>query len=168
MQRMTLAAVGMIFMHAPMATELVEFKAPGSLDGPIVSQSALGTTYRWRARQPDSAAHLEISVVTLPDEVANTRIASPTMCVAMFAGELRKQSTDFYIAPEAEPLDAAGRSLTQMRWTRDDGTVFSTGVTACAVDGRRFIAVNFGAAPAYAVNFMADLRQHLPALKVSP
>ena len=165
MRRRT-AVLLMLVSAAPMAAELIEFRPPARLEGPARADSALGTTYRWHGNQSQQARRLEISVVSLPDELASSRIASPTMCVAMFAGELRKQSTDFYVEPVEETLPAGPLALTQLRWTRDDGTHFSTGVTACALYKQRFVAVNFGAGSVDAVDFLPVVRAHLSSLKL--
>ena len=156
----------MVASASPMAAELIEFRSPATLEGPARADSALGTTYRWHGKGAAAARRLEISVVTLPEEVANTRIATPTMCVAMFAGELRKQSSDFYLEPIDGGLQAGPLELTQMRWTRMDDSSFSTGVTACAVYKQRFVAVNFGSNAVDAVDFLTSVRAHLPGLKL--
>lgn len=160
------AAMLMLAWTSPMAAELIAFTPPARLEGPSRTDSALGTTWRWHGKQPAAMRRIEISVVSLPDEVANTRIASPTMCVAMFAGELRKHSTDFYLEPVPDALRAGPLELTQMRWTRTDEDSFSTGVTACALYKQRFVAVNFGSNAVDAVDFLTAVRSQLPGLKL--
>ena len=165
MRRRTLVLL-MLVSAAPMAAELIDFRPPARLEGPARTDSALGTTYCWHGGDAQLGRRVDISVVSLPDELARSKLASPTMCVAMFAGELRKQSTDFYVESVEETLPAGPLALTQLRWTRDDGAHFSTGVTACALYKQRFVAVNFGAASMDAVEFLPLVRARLSSLKL--
>ncbi len=141
-----------------------EFAPPDFLVDPAISRSAYGVTYDYRGRDEHPHAALQITLVELPREIRTAAADPPRDCLGLFMAEVRKHAPDLLIHPVGEPLAVGRLGLQQARWMGRIGRHDMTGVTACGVDGERYVSVNFQDTPQGAVVSFPILRRSLRAL----
>ncbi|MEM7467304.1 MAG: hypothetical protein AAF387_10515 [Pseudomonadota bacterium] len=121
----------------------VNYSAPTFLEGPVVANSYTGTTYAYRSREPDKPTALHITIVELPNDPKLRAEFSADHCINLFLAEVARDRQNFFALPAGNQLNVGPLNLQQVRWTRKDTNDGMTGVTSCALDGNRYVSINF-------------------------
>ena len=64
-KRFLFGIAGALGLQSAVAATTLEYAAPEFLDGPVVANSLLGTTYAYRAREAFEPTSLQITVVNI-------------------------------------------------------------------------------------------------------
>ena len=145
----------------------LEFDPPAFLRGPIVANSLMGTTYAYRARDIYDPIKLQITVVKLPRDALHAGEFSNEHCIQLFLTEVARDQSGFFAVPVEHPLKAGGLNLDQVRWTRKDSELGTTGVTSCGLAEDRYISINFEDSLRNAPKTFPAIRASLKALVFS-
>lgn len=121
----------------------VDYTAPAFLAEPVVANSFSGTTYAYRSREPGKPIALQITIVDLPNDPNLKSAFSADHCINLFLAEVARDKQNFFAVPSTTNLNVGALNLQQVRWTRKDTATGMTGVTSCAVDGDRYVSINF-------------------------
>lgn len=146
----------------------VQYKAPVFLEGPVVANSYSGTTYAYRAKEPGSPIALQITVVKLPNDPNLRSTFSADHCINLFLAEVARDKENFFALPSGNQLNVGPLNLQQVRWTRKDTSAGMTGVTSCAVDGNRYVSINFQDGLKSARDTFPVIRDSLVHLGIQP
>ncbi len=146
----------------------VEYKAPIFLEGPVVANSYSGTTYAYRSKEPGRPIALQITVVKLPNDPNLRSSFSADHCINLFLAEVARDKENFFALPSGNQLNVGPLNLQQVRWTRKDTTAGMTGVTSCAVDGNRYVSINFQDGLKSARDTFPVIRDSLVHLGIQP
>ena len=138
----------------------VDYRAPNFLSGPVVANSFTGTTYAYRSREPGKPTALQITIVELPNDPGLRAAFSADHCINLFLAEVARDKENFFALPSGRELNVGSLNLQQVRWTRKDTKLGMTGVTSCAVDGNRYVSINFQ-------DGLLDARDTFPAIRAS-
>ena len=144
----------------------LNYAAPDFLEGPIVANSMLGTTYAYRARDIYDPTTLQITVVILPKAALSAGEFSTDHCIQLFLTEVARDQSGFFAVPVANALAAGDLQLQQVRWTRKDTAAGMTGVTSCGLDENRYVSINFQDSLTRATNTFPVIRQSLKSLGI--
>ena len=146
----------------------VDYHAPHFLAGPVVANSFTGTTYAYRSREPDKPIALQITIVELPNDPALRAEFSADHCINLFLAEVARDKENFFALPSGNELNVGPLNLQQVRWTRKDTKDGMTGVTSCAVDGNRYVSINFQDGLRSARDTFPVIRESLVELGIQP
>jgi len=144
----------------------LDYEAPDFLEGPVVANSMLGTTYAYRGRDVHDPTTLQITVVTLPKAALSAGEFSTEHCIQIFLTEVARNQTGFFAVPVENALEAGDLRLQQVRWTRKDTPSGMTGVTSCGLDHDRYVSINFQDSLTRATNTFPAIRDSLKALGI--
>ena len=153
-------------LRAVAAEPILAYEAPPFLDGPVVANSLLGTTYAYRSRNVFEPTALQITVVRLPRAALSAGEFSADHCIQLFLTEVARDRSGFFAVPSEKPLEAGPLKLQQVRWTRKDSVDGMTGVTSCGLDQDRYIAINFQDSLKQATATFPAIRSSLKALGI--
>jgi len=151
--------------HAVAETTL-DYAAPEFLDGPVVANSMLGTTYAYRASDMYDPTTLQITVVRLPKAALSAGEFSSDHCIQLFLTEVARNHAGFFAVPSERPLEAGDLQLRQVRWTRKESSTGMTGVTSCGLDEDRYVSINFEDSLTRATTTFPEIRNSLKALSI--
>jgi hypothetical protein len=169
LQAITLALLVQSLLFAPSAFAVsVQYKAPVFLEGPVVANSFSGTTYAYRSREPGQTTALQITVVKLPNDPSLRDSFSADHCINLFLAEVARDKENFFALPSGSQLNVGPLHLQQVRWTRKDTQAGMTGVTSCAVDGNRYVSINFQDGVKNARDTFPAIRDSLVHLGIHP
>lgn len=160
-------AVCILATQCAFAEPKLEYSAPEFLDGPIVANSMLGTTYAYRSRDVYDPTTLQITVVTLPKEALSAGEFSTDHCIQLFLTEVARDQTGFFAVPSQNPLEAGELRLRQVRWTRKDVAAGLTGVTSCGLDRDRYVSISFQDSLSRATDTFPKIRTSLKSLGIA-
>jgi hypothetical protein len=149
-----------------LAATSLDYEAPPFLDGPVVANSMLGTTYAYRARDIYDPTTLQITVVNLPKAALSAGEFSTDHCIQLFLTEVARDQSGFFAVPVEDTLTAGQLHLQQVRWTRKDTPTVMTGVTSCGLDHDRYVSINFQDSLARATATFPAIRKSLKALDI--
>lgn len=166
-KRLSLAlAIGIVSLNASAVS--VEYSAPNFLSGPVVANSFTGTTYAYRSREPNKPTALQITIVELPNDPAMQAEFSAGHCINLFLAEVARDKENFFALPAGNELNVGALNLQQVRWTRKDSKDGMTGVTSCALDGNRYVSINFQDGLRNARDTFPAIRESLVDLGIQP
>lgn len=165
---MFISAVCSIAFNCCFADVKLNYEAPDFLDGPVVANSMLGTTYAYRARDIYDPTTLQITVVTLPKAALSAGEFSTEHCIQLFLTEVARDQSGFFAVPVEKALEAGALHLQQVRWTRKDTAIGITGVTSCGLDQDRYVSINFQDSLARATDTFPAIRKSLKSLGINP
>jgi hypothetical protein len=165
--RLAIAVTCALALQCVIADVTLKFEAPDFLEGPVVANSMLGTTYAYRARDIYDPTALQITVVTLPKAALSAGEFSTDHCIQLFLTEVARNQPGFFAVPVEKPLQAGELRLQQVRWTRKDTANGMTGVTSCGLDHDRYVSINFQDSLGRATSTFPAIRQSLKALGIS-
>ena len=149
------------------AEVMLEYQPPDFLEGPVVANSMLGTTYAYRASELSETTTLQITVVTLPKAALIAGEFSTDHCIQLFLTEVARNQPGFFAVPVETALVAGNLHLQQVRWMRKDTIEGLTGVTSCGLDHDRYISINFQDSLKRATNTFPAIRNSLKALGIN-
>ena len=167
-KRLMCGAIGVLGFRIVLAVSPLNYAAPEFLEGPIVANSMLGTTYAYRARDIYEPTSLQITVVRLPKAALSAGEFSADHCIGLFLTEVARDQADFFAVPSEHPLEAGRLRLRQVRWTRKDQANGMTGVTSCGLDEDRYVSINFEDTLNRAMNTFPAIRKSLKSLELDP
>ena len=168
LKRLMCGAICAFGFQIALADVTLDYAAPDFLEGPVVANSMLGTTYAYRARNIYEPTTLQITVVRLPKAALSAGEFSTDHCIGLFLTEVARDQADFFAVPSESPLEAGGLRLRQVRWTRKDSTDGMTGVTSCGLDEDRYVSINFEDTLNRAMNTFPAIRKSLQSLGLKP
>lgn len=168
LKRLVCGAIGAFGVPLALAVSALEYAAPDFLEGPVVANSMLGTTYAYRARDIYAPTTLQITVVRLPKAALSAGEFSADHCIGLFLTEVARDQADFFAVPSEQPLEAGHLRLRQVRWTRKNQANGMTGVTSCGLDADRYVSINFEDSLSQAMNTFPAIRKSLKSLELEP
>lgn len=152
--------------HA-LAEVRLNYEPPEFLDGPVVENSILGTTFAYRARDIHDPTTLQITIVTLPKAALSAGEFSTKHCIQLFLTEVAQSQPRFFAIPVERSLQAGGLLLEQVRWMRKDTSTGMTGVTSCGLYDDRYVSINFQDSFNRASNTFPAIRASLKTLDIT-
>lgn len=168
LKRLMCGAICACCFQIVLAESRLGYTAPEFLEGPVVANSMLGTTYAYRARDIYEPTTLQITVVRLPPAAVSAGEFSADHCIGLFLTEVARDQADFFAIPSERPLEAGDLRLRQVRWTRKDSKNGMTGVTSCGLDADRYVSINFEDRLNQAMNTFPAIRKSLKSLRLEP
>jgi hypothetical protein len=168
LKRLMCGAICAFGLQVTLADAALDYTAPDFLEGPVVANSMLGTTYAYRARDIYKPTTLQITVVRLPKAALSAGEFSTEHCIGLFLTEVARDQADFFALPSETPLEAGRLRLRQVRWTRKDSANGMTGVTSCGLDDDRYVSINFEDTLGRATNTFPAIRKSLKSLGLAP
>jgi len=145
----------------------LEYQPPDFLEGPVVANSMLGTTYAYRASELSAPTTLQITVVMLPKAALVAGEFSTEHCIELFLTEVARNQPGFFAVPVEATLVAGDLHLQQVRWIRKDTVAGMTGVTSCGLDHDRYVSISFQDSLKRATNTFPAIRNSLKALAIN-
>ena len=167
-KRLICGAICAFGLQIALADSGLDYIAPDFLEGPVVANSMLGTTYAYRARDIYEPTALQITVVRLPKAALSAGEFSADHCIGLFLTEVARDQADFFAVPSENPLEAGRLRLRQVRWTRKNSANGTTGVTSCGLDEDRYVSINFEDSLNRAMNTFPAIRKSLKSLVLEP
>jgi hypothetical protein len=145
----------------------LNYEPPEFLDGPVVENSMLGTTFAYRARDIYDTTTLQITIVALPEAALSAGEFSTEHCIQLFLTEVAQSQPRFFAIPVERSLQAGGLLLEQVRWMREDTSPGMTGVTSCGLYDDRYVSINFQDSLKRASNTFPAIRESLKTLDIT-
>ena len=161
-----ISAACSIAFNCCLAEVKLNYEAPDFLDGPVVANSMLGTTYAYRARDIYDPTTLQITVVKLPKAALSAGEFSTDHCIQLFLTEVARDQSGFFAVPVETALEAGSLQLQQVRWTRKDSALAMTGVTSCGLEQDRYVSINFQDSLTQATHTFPAIRHSLKSLNI--
>lgn len=164
--KLFISAACVVAFQCVLAEMKLDYSAPDFLEGPVVANSMLGTTYAYRARNIYDPTILQITIVRLPKASLSAGEFSTEHCIQLFLTEVARDQSRFFAVPVEKALEAGKLHLKQVRWTRKDAATGMTGVTSCGFDNDRYISINFHDSLTGASNTFPVIRRSLKSLGI--
>ncbi len=164
--RLLISAACVVAFQCVSAEVKLDYAAPDFLEGPVIANSMLGTTYAYRARDIYDPTTLQITVVRLPKASLSAGEFSTEHCIQLFLTEVARDQSRFFAVPVEKALEAGELHLQQVRWTRKDTATGMTGVTSCGLDNDRYVSINFQDSLTRASDTFPAIRRSLKSLGI--
>ncbi len=137
------------------------FEPPPFLRGPLLTRAATGNTYSYlgRTRFPD--ARLTITLVEVPTALADTGAKA---CIEAFVHEHRTRLPALVAGPSKQALIVNDIALETWSWLAHANNSSLSGVIACTIHGRYYLAIAFEDALGNITNSFPGIRRALRSL----
>jgi len=143
------------------------FERPIFLVGPEISNSLMGSTYAYTARNSNKDIRLLITVMNVTEIRERFSELSNVQCINLFLEELKKVHEQFFSVNMTRPLSVGSAEFLRFRWTGEKSDKTMIGVLSCGRLKDNYYVIHFTDALKSATHSFPAIRTSLKTLRPS-
>lgn len=141
-----------------------DFERPIFLTSPEISNSLMGSTYAYSARNVNKDIRLLITVMNVTEVHERFSELSNVQCINLFLEELRRIHERFFSTSMTRPLMVGTKEFLRFGWTGEKSTKTMTGVLSCGQFKDNYYVIHFSDALNSATHSFPAIRTSLKTL----